>query len=56
MIRKKSEILTAEKEEKIAEIKCTRTVKYLGMKVNVDVKIQRKKAKEQIYRNLNTLK
>ena len=31
-------------------------VKYLGVKVNVDVKLQRKTAKEQIYRNLNTLK
>ena len=54
--KKKSEILTAEKEEQIGEIKCTRTVKYLGVKVNVDVKLQRKTAKEQIYRNLSTLK
>ena len=37
--KKKSEILTAEKDEQIGEIKCTRTVKYLGVKVNVDVKL-----------------
>ena len=54
--KKKSEILTAKKEEQIGEIKCTRTVKYLGVKVNVDVKLQRKTAKEQINRNLNTPK
>ena len=37
--KKKSEILTVEKDEQIGEIKCTRTVKYLGVKVNVDVKL-----------------
>ncbi len=37
--KKKSEILTAEKDEQIGEIRCTRTVKYLGVKVNVDVKL-----------------
>ena len=37
--KKKSEILTTEKEEQIGEIKCTRTVNYLGVKVNVDVKL-----------------
>ena len=31
-------------------------MKYLGVRVNVDVKLQRKTAKEQIYRNLNILK
>ena len=31
-------------------------VKYLGVKINADVKLQRKTAKEKIYRNLNTLK
>ena len=54
--KKKSEILTAEKEEEIVGIRCTRMVKYLGVKINADVKVQRKTAKEQIYRNLNTLK
>ena len=37
--KKKSEILTTEKDGQIGEIKCTRTVKYLGVKVNVDVKL-----------------
>ena len=54
--KKKSEILTAEKEEEIGGIRCTSLVKYLGVKINADVKLQRKTAKEQIYRNLNTLK
>ena len=54
--KKKSEILTAEKEEEIGGIRCTKMVKYLGVKINADVKLQRKTAKEQIYRNLNTLK
>ena len=31
-------------------------VKYLGVKIHTDVKLQRKISKEQIYRNLNTLK
>jgi len=54
--KKKSEILTAEKEEEIGGIRCTKMVKYLGVKINAEVKLQRKTAKEQIYRNLNTLK
>ena len=54
--KKKSEILTAEKEEEIGGIRCTKMVKYLGVKINADVKLQSKTAKEQIYRNLNTLK
>ena len=54
--KKKSEILTAEKEEEIGGIRCTKMVKYLGVKINADVQLQRKTAKEQIYRNLNTLK
>jgi len=37
--KKKSEILTTEKDEQLGEIKCTRTVKYPGVKVNVDVKL-----------------
>ena len=45
-----------EKEEEIGGIRCTKMVKYLGVKINADVKLQRKTAKEQIYRNLNTLK
>ncbi len=54
--KKKSDILTAEKEEEIGGIRCTKMVEYLGVKINADVKLQRKTAKEQIHRNLNTLK
>ena len=54
--KKKSEILTAEDAEEIAGVKCRKSVKYLGVKVTVDRSEQRKSAKEQIYRNLNTLK
>ena len=31
-------------------------MKYLGVRVNVDIKEQRRVAKEQIHRNLNALK
>jgi hypothetical protein len=54
--KKKSEILTAEKKEEIEGIRCTKMVKYLEVKINADVKLQRKTAKDQIYPNLNTLK
>ena len=54
--KKKSEILTAEKVEHIEEIRCIRMVKYLGVKVSIDAKLQRKTAREQKYRNLNSLK
>ena len=40
--KKKSEILTAEKVEHIGEIRCVRMVKYLGVKVNIDAKLQKK--------------
>ena len=46
--KKKSEILTAEKEEEIGGIRCTKMVKYLGVKINADVKLQRKTAKEHL--------
>ena len=36
--KKKSEILTGEKLEEVAGIRCTTTVKYLGVKVTVDRK------------------
>jgi len=54
--KKKSKILTAEKVEHIGEIRCVRMVKYLGVKVNIDAKLQKTTAREQIYRNLNSLK
>ena len=54
--KKNSEILTADRVEEIARIRCVRIVKYLGVRVNVDAKEQRRVAKEQIHRNLNALK
>ena len=57
--KRKSEILTAEKEEEstgINGIKCSSTVKYLGVRVAVDRKEQIKLSKEQINKNTNLLK
>jgi hypothetical protein len=45
--KKKSEILTGEN----LPVKCTRTVKYLGVKVTVDKQEQKVIAREQIDRN-----
>jgi hypothetical protein len=44
--KRKSEILTGEKEEEINGIKCSSTVKYLGVRVAVDRKEQIKISKE----------
>ena len=54
--KKKSEILTAEKEEEIAGVKCSTVVKYLGVKVTIGNKEQSKIAMEQIKKNVNLLK
>ncbi len=54
--KKKSEILTAEDVEDIAGIKCRKEVKYLGVRGNTDKKEQKRIAKEQIQRNLNSLR
>ena len=54
--KKKWEILTTEKEEQIAEVKFSSMVKYLGVKINTNVKLQKDTANKQIHRNLNTLK
>ena len=59
MNKKKSEILTGEKEDEgsgINGIKCSSTVKYLGVRVAVDKKEQIKLSKEQINKNTNLLK
>ena len=37
--KKKSEILTTKKEEEIIGIRCTKMVKYLGVKICIDPKI-----------------
>ena len=44
--KKKSEILTREELTDIQGIKCTKTVKYLGVRVTMDRKDQTKIAKE----------
>ena len=44
--KKKSEILTREELTDIQGVKCTKTVKYLGVRVTVDRKEQTKIAKE----------
>jgi hypothetical protein len=54
--KKKSEILTGEAVEEIAGIKCRKEVKYLGVRVTTDKKEQKRIAKEQIQRNLNSLR
>ena len=54
--KKKSEVLTAEDVEEIAGINCRKEVKYLGVRVTTDRKEQRLIAKEQIQRNLNSLR
>ena len=54
--KKKSEVLTAEDVDYVAGIKCRKEVKYLGVRVTTDKKEQKRIAKEQIQRNLNSLR
>ena len=44
--KKKSEILTCENLQEIGEVRCTKVVKYLGVKVVADKKDQAKIARE----------
>jgi hypothetical protein len=44
--KRKSEILTAEDLDDIGGVKCTKTVKYLGVKVTMDKKEQKVIARE----------
>ena len=50
--KKKSEVLTKLSVEEIKGIKCSTTVKYLGVRVAVDKKDQIKISKEQINKNV----
>ena len=50
--KKKSEVLTKLAVEEINGIKCSTTVKYLGVRVAVDKKDQIKISKEQINKNV----
>ena len=54
--KKKSEILTRESMEEVSGVKCTKAVKYLGVKVVLNRKEQLAVAKEQINKNINMLK
>jgi hypothetical protein len=55
--KKKSEILTGEKEdEEINGIKCSSSVKYLGVRVAVDRKEEIKISKEKVNKNTLLLK
>ena len=44
--KKKSKILTRENLQEIGEVRCTKVVKYLGVKVVADKKDQTKIARE----------
>ena len=52
----KSEILTKEKAQEIAGIRCVQTVKYLGVKVTCDRQEQLKVSREQIDKNIKMLR
>ena len=54
--KKKSEILTREDLPEKGGIKCSKAVKYLGVKVTVDKHEQKLVAKEQIDRNVKLLR
>ena len=54
--KKKSEILTKDDSEEINGIKCSTTVKYLGVRVAVDRKEQIRISKEQISKNVQLLR
>ena len=54
--KKKSEVLTKLAVEEINGIKCSTTVKYLGVRVAVDRKDQIKISKEQINKNVQLLR
>jgi Reverse transcriptase (RNA-dependent DNA polymerase) len=50
--KRKSEVLTSEQLEEVNGIKCSTTVKYLGVKVAVERKDQIRISKEQINKNV----
>ena len=54
--KKKSEILTGEKEEEIGGVRCTKTVKYLGVRVTIDRKEQSIISREQIDKNIKVMR
>ena len=56
MNKKKSEILTSESLQEIRGVRCTKVVKYLGVKVTSDKKEQTKVAREQIDKNIKVMR
>ena len=56
MNKKKSEILTKVEIEEVNGIKCSNTVKYLGVRVAVDRKDQIRISKEQINKKRHVAK
>ena len=54
--KKKSEVLTKESISEVGGIKCTKTVKYLGVKVTCDRQEQLKSSREQIEKNIKLLR
>ena len=54
--KRKSEILTKLSVEEINGIKCSTTVKYLGVRVAVEKKDQIRISKEQINKNVQLLR
>jgi hypothetical protein len=54
--KKKSEILTGENLPEIGGVKCTKTVRYLGVRVTVDKKEQTRVAREQIDKNIKVMR
>ncbi len=54
--KKKSEILTREAVQGISGVRCTRQVKYLGVRVVLERKEQLKVSTEQINKNVNLLR
>ena len=54
--KKKSEILTSENLTEIAGVRCTKMVKYLGVKVTVERKEQTRVTREQIDKNIKIMR
>jgi len=54
--KKKSEILTNEDLTEIGGVKCSKVVKYLGVKVAIDRKEQTRVAREQIDKNIKLMR
>ena len=54
--KKKSEILTNEDPTEIGGARCTKVVKYLGVRVAIDKKEQTRVTREQIDKNIKVMR